>query len=51
MASRADKIMREKQKSLFIAVGAAHLPAESGLIDLFRKMGYEVKPLSKKREK
>lgn len=50
MANRADKLIKEKQKSLFIAVGAAHLPAENGLIDLFQKMGYEVRPLSKKKQ-
>ncbi|MGB8191482.1 MAG: TraB/GumN family protein [Chitinophagaceae bacterium] len=32
-------------KSTLIAVGAGHLPGESGLINLLRKAGYTVKPL------
>jgi len=34
-----------KEKSLFIAVGAAHLPEESGVINLLRKSGYTVKSI------
>lgn len=33
--------------SQFIAVGAGHLPGEFGLIELLRKEGYTVKPLTK----
>jgi uncharacterized protein len=33
------------QKSLLIAVGAAHLPGEGGVIDLLRKEGYTVEPV------
>jgi uncharacterized protein YbaP (TraB family) len=34
-----------KDKTLFIAVGAGHLPGEGGLIDLLRKQGYTVQPV------
>ncbi len=40
MADRMEKIM--KDKSLFTAVGAAHLAGKTGLIDLLRKRGYKV---------
>ena len=33
------------QKSLLIAVGAAHLPGKGGVIDLLRKEGYTVEPV------
>ena len=33
------------QKSLLIAVGAAHLPGKGGVIDLLRKAGYTVEPV------
>lgn len=35
-----------RTKSTFIAVGAAHLPGERGLIDLLRHHGYNVEPVS-----
>lgn len=41
MADRADKYLQDG-KSLFIAVGAAHLPGEQGVLELFRKKGYAV---------
>lgn len=34
-----------KEKSCFIAVGAAHLPSEIGVIELLKAKGYSVKPL------
>lgn len=34
-----------KNKSLFIAVGAAHLAGENGVINLLRKQGYTVKAI------
>ena len=34
-----------KNKSVFVAVGAGHLPGENGLINLLKKEGYSVKPL------
>lgn len=34
-----------KDKSLFIAVGAAHLAGENGVINLLRKQGYTVKAI------
>jgi len=33
------------KRSLLIAVGAAHLPGEGGVIDLLRKRGYTVRPV------
>jgi uncharacterized protein YbaP (TraB family) len=33
------------QKSLLIAVGAAHLPGENGVINLLRKKGYTLRPV------
>ncbi|HVU57548.1 MAG TPA: TraB/GumN family protein [Puia sp.] len=33
------------QKSLLIAVGAAHLPGENGVIDLLRKQGFVLTPV------
>jgi len=43
------KIMPElmKNESVFIAVGAAHLAGESGVINLLRKAGYIVKGVTK----
>jgi uncharacterized protein len=34
-----------KGKSLLIAVGAAHLPGEKGVLNLLRKKGYQVEPM------
>lgn len=38
-----DKIM--KRESVFVAVGAGHLPGQNGLISLLRKMGYTLTPI------
>lgn len=35
-----------KEGNAFIAVGAAHLPGDKGLVELFRKAGYEVTPVN-----
>ncbi len=43
MVNRYDSLIR--QQSLFAAVGAAHLPGNSGLIELLRKKGYTVEPV------
>ena len=40
MADRMEKIMKEK--SVFTAIGAAHLAGNTGLIELLRKRGYTV---------
>jgi uncharacterized protein YbaP (TraB family) len=32
-------------KSLFVAVGAAHLPGKSGLISLLRSAAYKIEPV------
>lgn len=39
------------EKSVTIAVGAGHLPGESGLISLLRKEGFRVKPVKNKIRK
>ncbi|TAG91682.1 MAG: TraB/GumN family protein [Bacteroidetes bacterium] len=36
----------EKKKSFFIAVGAAHLGGEFGVLNLLKKEGYTIKPLT-----
>lgn len=41
-----EKIM--KGSSVFIAVGAGHLPGNSGVIELLKKRGYTVRPLQNK---
>ena len=43
MVDRAIEIM--KAKSLFMAVGAAHLPGEEGIIELLRAQGYTLRPI------
>jgi uncharacterized protein YbaP (TraB family) len=43
MADRIDSILFSK--SLFVAVGTAHLPGNDGLIDLLEKKGYKVTPV------
>ncbi|MEM6298147.1 MAG: TraB/GumN family protein, partial [Bacteroidota bacterium] len=48
MADRFEKLM--ERKTWFVAVGAAHLPGEKGVIQLMRDKGYTVKPLSEKKE-
>lgn len=42
-AKMLDSLMQGN--SLLIAVGAAHLPGENGVIDLLRKEGYTVRPV------
>ncbi len=44
MANRMDSIMKEQ--SLFTGVGAAHLPGDKGIIELLRKMGYTLRPVT-----
>lgn len=34
-----------KKSSLFVGVGAAHLPGARGVIELLRKMGYRLRPI------
>lgn len=43
MAQRIDSLMAVR--TCFYAVGAAHLPGDSGLIQLLRKQGYSVEPV------
>jgi uncharacterized protein YbaP (TraB family) len=42
-AKKLDGMLRKK--SMLIAVGAAHLPGQNGVIDLLRKEGYTVDPV------
>ncbi len=42
-ANSMDTIM--KKNSLFCGVGAAHLPGPRGVIELLRKMGYNLRPI------
>lgn len=42
-ANSMDTIM--KKSSLFVGVGAAHLPGKRGIIELLRKMGYKLRPI------
>jgi uncharacterized protein YbaP (TraB family) len=44
MANRMDSLM--KQNSLFTGVGAAHLAGKDGVIELLRRKGYKVRPVS-----
>ncbi|RYZ46318.1 MAG: TraB/GumN family protein, partial [Sphingobacteriales bacterium] len=43
-ASSMDSIM-EAGKSLFVGVGAAHLPGKRGVIEILRKKGYTLRPI------
>lgn len=42
-ANSIDSIL--KKQSLFVGVGAAHLPGDRGVIELLRKMGYHLRPM------
>lgn len=42
-ANSIDSIL--KKQSLFVGVGAAHLPGDRGVIELLRKMGYHLRPV------
>ncbi len=42
-AKNIDSII--KNRSLFVGVGAAHLPGERGVIELLRKKGYKLRPV------
>jgi len=43
-ANSIDSIIRSGS-SLFVGVGAAHLPGNRGVIELLRKMGYKLRPV------
>lgn len=43
-AHSMDTIMKKGQ-SLFVGVGAAHLPGERGVIEILRRMGYKLRPI------
>ncbi len=42
-ANSIDSIL--KKNSLFVGVGAAHLPGDRGVIELLRKKGYKLRPI------
>lgn len=52
MINKRNRLMLERSLPLlakgnaFIAVGASHLPGDKGLVELFRKAGYEVTPVN-----
>jgi uncharacterized protein YbaP (TraB family) len=52
MINKRNRLMLERSLPLlasgntFIAVGAAHLPGDQGLVELIRKAGYEVTPVN-----
>ena len=43
-ATSIDSILKSKQ-TLFVGVGAAHLPGERGVIEQLRRMGYRLRPI------
>lgn len=50
MANNMDSIMQAGH-TLFTAVGAAHLPGDTGVIELLHYMGYKVRPVVKTQTK
>jgi uncharacterized protein YbaP (TraB family) len=44
-ANSVDSIIRQKQ-SIFVGVGAAHLPGQRGVIELLRGKGYTLRPIT-----
>lgn len=46
MARRMDSIMQDQ--SLFAGIGAAHLPGDSGVIQMLTQMGYSMRPVKRK---
>ena len=38
-----------QQKSIFIGIGAAHLPGEKGVISLLKKKGYTLRPITRNK--
>jgi uncharacterized protein YbaP (TraB family) len=48
MADRIDSIAQKK--SIFVAVGALHLPGKEGVLNLLRQKGYTITPVYYKKE-
>lgn len=48
MARRIDSLA--SLRSMFLAIGAAHLPGDTGVIDLLRKRGFTVEPVFSSRK-
>ena len=44
MAKRLDSVMQNSK--VFTGIGAAHLPGKDGVINMLKKMGYTVRPLT-----
>ena len=44
MAAGIDSLLQRKRKSIFIIIGAAHLPYNSGVLSRLAKKGYIIKP-------
>ena len=46
MAAKIDSFISEKDISLFVGIGAAHLAGEKGVIQFLRDKGYTVEPMT-----
>jgi uncharacterized protein YbaP (TraB family) len=46
MANTIDSVIRSG-RSIFAACGAAHLPGDSGVIEMLRSMGYTMRPITR----
>ena len=46
MADKMEKLM--KKNSVFVAVGAGHLPCDKGILSLLKQRGYKVSPVISK---
>lgn len=47
MAKRMDSIIRDKKLPLFAGMGASHLPGDRGVIEILRRMGYNVRSVTR----
>jgi len=50
MMNRMDSLMKKKHR-VFAGIGAAHLPGDSGAIELLRNMGYKVRAMRGEKTK
>ena len=49
MVDTAIPLMEKSNGGVFIAVGMAHLPGAGGMVDLFKKKGFNVTPIVEKQ--